>query len=242
MVGIPEQVTLEDVLNVNHSIGIEKRCPKCKEVKLNSYFYIASERKDGLRGWCKMCQKEKAHDAYPKTHERQMMLMRKWRLNNQERYKERSHEYYSQNKEKCFEATYLWRRKNPQKVKEINNRKNAKRSSTPMGRINNAIRSTISRALKGNKRGRKWMVLTGYNLKQLKEHLENQFTDGMSWDNYGKWHIDHKIPITAFNFENPEDIDFKRCWSLKNLQPLWAVENISKHNKINHPFQPSLLI
>jgi hypothetical protein len=64
----------------------------------------------------------------------------------------------------------------------------------------------------------------------------------MSWDNYGKWHIDHKIPVTAFNFERVDDVDFKRCWSLKNLQPLWALDNIVKGNKVEAPFQPSLSI
>ncbi len=62
----------------------------------------------------------------------------------------------------------------------------------------------------------------------------------MTWDNYGKWHIDHTIPISVFNFNRYTDIDFKRCWSLKNLSPMWAKENLVKHNKINEPFQPFL--
>jgi hypothetical protein len=49
-------------------------------------------------------------------------------------------------------------------------------------------------------------------------------------------------PITAFNFNTPEDIDFKRCWALSNLQPLWARDNLSKQNKLIKPFQPSLLL
>jgi hypothetical protein len=62
------------------------------------------------------------------------------------------------------------------------------------------------------------------------------------WKNYGEWHVDHKIPQSAFNFETPEDIDFKKCWALKNIQPMWAKENIIKSNRINKPFQPSLRI
>jgi hypothetical protein len=64
----------------------------------------------------------------------------------------------------------------------------------------------------------------------------------MSWENYGKWHIDHRIPIDAFNFTCPEDIDFTQCWALRNLRPLWAVDNIKKSNKLEKPFQPSLLL
>ena len=65
----------------------------------------------------------------------------------------------------------------------------------------------------------------------------------MTWDNYGKvWHIDHKIPLAVFNYTRPEDIDFKLCWSLKNIAPLGAIENMKKGAKIEKPFQPSLCV
>jgi hypothetical protein len=54
----------------------------------------------------------------------------------------------------------------------------------------------------------------------------------MTWENYGKWHIDHKRPIASFNFTSYEDPEFKECWALNNLQPMWAKENMSKGNKI----------
>jgi hypothetical protein len=83
----------------------------------------------------------------------------------------------------------------------------------------------------------------GYTVEQLKAHLEKQFEPGMTWQNHGReWHIDHKIPKAAFNFETAEDIDFKRCWALRNLKPMRATDNIKKKDKINHPFQPSLAI
>jgi hypothetical protein len=52
----------------------------------------------------------------------------------------------------------------------------------------------------------------------------------------------NKIPIAVFNYEKPEDIDFRLCWSLKNLQPLEKIENIKKKDKLEKPFQPSLKI
>ena len=54
----------------------------------------------------------------------------------------------------------------------------------------------------------------------------------MSWNNYGKWHVDHIIPISSFKFESIHDVEFKKCWSLDNLQPLWGSENIIKSNKL----------
>jgi len=65
-------------------------------------------------------------------------------------------------------------------------------------------------------------------LAGLKLHLEGKFEKGMSWANYGKWHIEHKIPIQAFNVTTIECEDFKKCWSLSNLQPMWAIENFKK--------------
>lgn len=66
----------------------------------------------------------------------------------------------------------------------------------------------------------------------------------MTWEKYleGKIHIDHKTPKTVFNFTQPEHEDFKRCWALSNLQPMWANENWSKGTKLTKHFQPSLLL
>jgi len=54
----------------------------------------------------------------------------------------------------------------------------------------------------------------------------------MTWDNYGEWHVDHKLPISSFNFKSEKDPIFLECWSLDNLQPLWCIENWEKGSKI----------
>jgi len=99
-------------------------------------------------------------------------------------------------------------------------------------------------SLKGNKKRLQWSIMVGYNKEELKKHLEKQFTDGMNWQSFlkGEIHIDHIVPISAFNFTKPEHTDFKKCWALKNLQPMWARENIIKSNKLTKHFQPSLLL
>jgi hypothetical protein len=73
----------------------------------------------------------------------------------------------------------------------------------------------------------------GYTLEELMKHLENQFVDGMSWDNYGEWHVDHIRPMSSFEFESVDDPEFKVCWSLDNLQPLWGPDNLSKGTTFN---------
>lgn len=103
--------------------------------------------------------------------------------------------------------------------------------------------ANIREALTTAKAGRKWESLVGYTVADLMVHLEKQFQEGMSWENYGPvWHVDHYIPKSAFNYSQPEHIDFKRCWALPNLRPLWAADNIKKHAKVPHPFQPSLAL
>jgi hypothetical protein len=63
-------------------------------------------------------------------------------------------------------------------------------------------------------------------------HLEKQFSNGMSWDNYGEWHVDHIKPMSSFDMIEEGDKEFLECWSLKNLRPLWGEENLSKGSKI----------
>lgn len=84
--------------------------------------------------------------------------------------------------------------------------------------------------IKGNKANRHWEDLVDFTLEELKEHLESQFTPEMSWDNYGKygWHIDHIIPKRSLSYASPDDLNFKICWHLSNLRPLWYLENLSR--------------
>ena len=90
----------------------------------------------------------------------------------------------------------------------------------------------LYRSIRKRKNGCHWESLIGYTLDDLMIHLEKQFKNGMSWDNYGEWHIDHIVPIKAFDFANSNDLGFKQCWSLNNLQPLWARDNISKGARV----------
>lgn len=128
--------------------------------------------------------------------------------------------------------------------KERNAYERERRKIDSKFKLNGDISGLIRRSLKGNKNGNHWEDLVGYTLNDLKKHLEKRFTEGMSWDNHGLkgWAIDHKILIAAFNFTSPNHRDFKRCWALKNLQPMWAKDNQEKSNKLDKPFQPSLLI
>lgn len=100
----------------------------------------------------------------------------------------------------------------------------------PKYRISRNLGTGIRKSLRTGKGG-SWEKVLGYTLPELKAHLEKQFVDGMSWDNYGKWHIDHIKPVATFNFTKPEGPEFKQCWALSNLQPLWAADNWRKRKR-----------
>ena len=81
--------------------------------------------------------------------------------------------------------------------------------------------------------------LIGCTWDQLKVHIEKQFCDGMTWENMGKWHIDHKIPCRAFKEDEPE-IQKIVFW-YQNLQPLWGPDNMFKASTYREPDKKELV-
>jgi len=108
-----------------------------------------------------------------------------------------------------------------------------RRVGDPLVALSRAMRSLMHREVgkKSAKRG-SWYTLVGYTAEELRDHLERQFLPGMTWDNRGigegKWHIDHIVPVSAFNYDSPDHPDFKACWALTNLRPMWGSDNIRK--------------
>lgn len=118
--------------------------------------------------------------------------------------------------------------------------RNRRHRSYPKNHLSGSLGHAIGRSLRGDKDGRPWESLVGYTTEELMTHLESQFTRGMTWENYGDWHIDHIKPISHFHFETTDDPEFHECWSLWNLQPLWAKDNIRKNARCEQPPLPLL--
>jgi len=181
---------------------------------------------------------------------------KQWRIDNPEKAKETNRQYYTNNSEKLKECNRQWHLNNIEKVKEYykqyheNNREKRnencrnKRKIDLKFNLDGKISSLMRAALKGNKASRKLELLINYTLKDLEIHLQKTIPEGYTWQDYieGKLHIDHIIPISAFNYIKSEDTDFKRCWALDNLQLLPARENLIKYNKLYRPFQSALAI
>ena len=109
---------------------------------------------------------------------------------------------------------------------------NNKRCSTINGRLRNNLRSRIHKALTCEVKSKRTMELLGCSIEHLRKHLESQFKPGMDWDNYSLsgWHIDHIKPCNLFDLTNIEEQ--KQCFNYKNLQPLWAEDNLKKGCKV----------
>ncbi|MBB5664743.1 DNA-directed RNA polymerase subunit M/transcription elongation factor TFIIS [Rhizobium leguminosarum] len=130
------------------------------------------------------------------------------------------------------ERSRKWADDNRDKVRASAKRYNDIKRSTPQGHLEWTMRTAVRRAIGGSeKAGKRTFEILGYSIDELKTHLERKFVDGMSWDNYGEWHIDHERPLASFQYETPECEQFKMAWCLDNLQPLWGSDNMSKGAK-----------
>lgn len=222
-----------------------KKCNKCGVKKADipeNYNYIKKGFCE-LRSVCKTC----CALYYIDNAERIKAVGRKNRLANLEKHKTYQKQYYIENKKvidaknkkyaknninKIRDHKQKWIKDNLEKNADCKQKYNRRIRRTERGRLNDRIRSAIHKSLKGNKNGKSWERLVNYTYSDLKIHLENLFTKNMSWINMGEWHVDHIIPISAFSFTKPEDKEFQKCWALSNLQPLWAIDNLVKSNKI----------
>jgi hypothetical protein len=98
-------------------------------------------------------------------------------------------------------------------------------------RIKKNLRGRIYVALKRGVKSDSTMNLLGCDIILFKEYIESKFTEGMSWDNMGKWHIDHIKPCIKFDLSKEDEQ--RQCFNWRNMQPLWAVDNLQKGTKYN---------
>ena len=187
-----------------------KTCSKCKIAKEIKCFASRKEAKDGYSYSCKDCGREACRNFYNNNKEQQLERVRKYQEDNANLLK------ISRNKRKAIINEYQ------------KNYKRERMKIDPLYRLSCNMRRTVSKIFRG-KKFRKTEELLGCSFEQAKQHLESKFKEGMGWDNYGKWHIDHIFPLSRA--ENIEHLE-KLC-HFSNLQPLWAIDNITKSNKID---------
>lgn len=171
------------------------------------------DRKEYMRQWTLINKKEKK--IYDKKNKDQINAMRRKRRQTetgkkllaaeQKRYREKHRAKINQK--------YLNRRKTDSNFKLLT-----------------ILRTRIVDVLRGHSKSDTTINILGCTIEELWIHLESKFTEGMTRENHGKWHVDHIMPCASFDLTDPEQQ--KKCFHYTNLQPLWALDNIKKGKSV----------
>lgn len=238
-----------------------KTCIECKVEKDVTFFRRRkSKRKDRPEevfvyySYCKECS-SKLNKQHREENREQILAQRaEYRKTNAEIVRVRARASYHKNKEgikqrrkdryknseerkrKQAEVNKAYRLANAKQIRDKERERERRllrenpRFKLDLGTGREILRDINKRG--GDKGRRKWETLVGYTVDQLMAHLESKFDSNMSWKNHGSyWHIDHIKPKSWFTYTSPDDPQFKECWSLANLQPLEAKQNIRKSNR-----------
>ena len=162
-----------------------------------------------------------------KNPAKQRALTLAWQRKNRDRINKQYRDRYAANPELYRTKVKAKRQRMSEKYRAQIKRARTKMRSTSEGMLYHRMSQSIREALRGATRRCKWEDLLGYSVDELKAHLESQFTEGMTWNKFfgGGIHIDHIIPRMNFNYTSPNDLQFKQCWALLNLRPIWPTEN-----------------
>lgn len=192
-------------------------------------------------------EKRKAYQKawYEANKEKRKVSQNAWYEANKEKKKAYSKAWYEANKEKRKASKKAWYEANKENVKaynkaykEANKEKkmayqkayeNKRLKEDPIFRLLKNMRNGMWSVLSGRTKSSHTMEYVGMSPDELMNHLENKFTEGMTRDNYGEWHVDHIRPLASFDFTGPDrEEQLHIAWSHTNLQPLWALDNIRK--------------
>ena len=190
--------------------GVEKRwCGKCKGYRPLDNFGYSKNTWDNLRSTCKGCiHRYNVEVAESRTE---------YNKQNKEHKKQKDKEYRAAHKEQYRETQRKWVREHYQKLKEKGGEKF----------VSHKLKTNIGRRIREILGQEKSERCVGCSIEELRGHLEKTFKEGMTWENYGsEWHIDHRLPCVAFNML--DENERLACFYYKNLQALWAAENIRK--------------
>jgi hypothetical protein len=211
-----------------------KRCNKRYDIEL---FGKNKTAKDGYRNICKECTKAalttKPRDAYSvcrvcKEEKQRVNFAYHTNIckickNNTEKEKR------DKNRDEYNTRVREWRAANKDRINaDKRTREKERRDMDPMYRLRHNLSTRLYMAV--SKKVGNTFELVGCSKDDLVTFLEAEFEEGMSWDNYGEWHVDHVKPCCSFNLEVPEEQ--KKCFHWTNLQPLWARDNLSKGGKV----------
>lgn len=192
---------------------MNKICTLCGIEKNIDLFHKSKKTKDGKMHNCAECNKERA---------------RKYNKENKDVISEKQKIYRKNNRDYFNLKNKEWNKKTKNASKYQKNRL----INDDFFRFKNRLRTLIRNSIKKYKYSKKSKTfnILGCSFEEFKVYIENQFKEGMNWGNHGKWHFDHIIPLATAKTEE----DIIKLNHYTNFQPLWAKDNLKKHNKLNY--------
>jgi hypothetical protein len=187
------------------------------------------ENRKRVKDYNKQYREENNHWILPQQRE--------YKVLNKEKCEAKMHEWWLANRHIKNEKNRIFMNEYSKTAKGKTYAKNYRetKKDDPKWLLRKNLADRIREAVKNKytKKAYKSMKLLGCTIENVRDHLESQFTDGMSWENYGRggWHIDHIIPCALFDLSKPSHQ--KVCFNYQNLQPLWESDNCSKGDKIH---------
>ncbi len=191
-----------------------KKCRICSLTKKKSNFNkCAANKSSGLHSYCRECQS---------------VNRKKYHLENKDASNFHSKAYYKENKTHLNELCSQWKSDNKDYIRNYNQQYYHDNIDNIQYRLRRNLRIRLYQAIKGNYKAGSAVKDLGCSIEHLIKHLESKFADRMTWDNYGKWHIDHIKPLSKFDLANSSE--WAVACNFMNLQPLWAIDNTRKLN------------
>lgn len=207
--------------------GQPKTCTKCSKTKPQDQFNRNKQTPDGLHAYCRDCQGEIGRAWREENAEHRQAYQKAYESSG--RGRERQREHYWRHREKRLAAAAKWNQENGA-------RRWQRKKERPQEKLADYLRSRLSRAVRAQMReqpertrGASAVRDLGCTLPELMRHLEAQFKPGMTWENYGEWHIDHVEALSKFDLRDREQC--RKACHYSNLQPLWATENLKKGDR-----------
>jgi len=204
----------------------KKLCHKCY-----NYIYSKKYYKENKQKFL-----DAARNQYYNNKEESLKYKKEYAQKNKEKIKKYQHEYYKKN--------YVFARKNMKEYYEKNKTKLNKKAylkkreackNNIQLRLREQLASRMGMAIKhhkGTKQTSSLELLGVTDINIVRQHLEKQFKDSMTWDNHGTkgWHIDHIKPCCDFDLTKKEEQ--LKCFHYTNLRPLWYLENINRQKNL----------
>ena len=163
----------------------------------------------------------------PESRARVLANNKKWAVKNKDKVKAYQAQYRDEHQEESRDYKRVWFQENKRR---INSCRRHRRNSDMNFRLAEHLRSRITKAVKGDWKAGSAVADLGCSIPEFKLYIEHQFQEGMTWDNYGEWHLDHVLPLASFDLT--DRMEFLEACNWLNLQPLWAEDNLRKGARI----------